>query len=188
MNIKILDSDAKVMKENVVDFISFSYYASLVCSADGKDSEKTNANLLVGEKNPYLKQTEWGWQIDSVGLRYSLNQLYDRYKRPLFVAENGLGYNDVLVDNTVCDDYRIDYVREHLKQLMLAINEDGVDCFGYTYWGCIDSIAGSTSQMKKRYGFIYVDQDDYGNGTKNRYKKKSFDWYKKVIESNGQIL
>lgn len=187
INIKIEDNDEIVIKSNTVDFVSFSYYASLVTSYDKSDVDITNGNLLVGEKNPYLKQTPWGWQIDSVGLRYSLNQMYDRYKLPIFVAENGLGTIDKLEDGCVHDQYRIDYIKEHLKQLLLAI-EDGVECFGYTYWGCIDCIAASTSQMKKRYGFIYVDQDDDGEGTLERIRKDSFFWYKKVIETNGEFL
>ena len=180
--------DAEDLKAGTVDFVSFSYYASLVTSAVKDESALASANLLVGEKNPYLKQTPWGWQIDAVGLRFSLNQMYARYKLPIFVAENGLGMNDELVDGAVHDDYRIEYVGEHLRQLLLAINEDGVDCFGYTYWGCIDCIAGSTSQMKKRYGFIYVDQDDCGAGTKQRIRKDSFAWYRDVIASNGASL
>ena len=187
ITIRMAPEDETILKENTVDFISFSYYASLVTSADSAAKEKTNANLLVGEKNPYLKQTPWGWQIDPEGLRFSLNQMYDRYKRPLFVAENGLGTIDEFKNNTVEDDYRIDYIRDHIKALGKAI-EDGVDVFGYTYWGCIDCISGSTSEMSKRYGFIYVDQDDDGNGTKNRYPKKSFYWYQKCIASNGEEL
>ena len=179
--------DAALLKENTVDFVSFSYYASLVVSEEGAKKEKVSANLLVGEKNPYLKQTPWGWQIDPVGLRFSLNQLYDRYRLPLFVAENGMGTLDQLEEETVCDDYRISYIREHIREMEKAI-EDGVEVLGYTYWGCIDCISASTSEMSKRYGFIYVDQDDEGKGTLKRYKKKSFDWYKKVIASNGEDL
>lgn len=179
--------DAKLLKENTVDFVSFSYYASLVTSAEGSKKEKASANLLVGEKNPYLKQTPWGWQIDPVGLRFALNQMYSRYKLPLFVAENGLGTLDVLENGQVHDSYRIDYIREHIRQMELAI-EDGVPVFGYTYWGCIDCISASTSEMSKRYGFIYVDQDDQGNGTLERIKKDSFAWYQKVIASNGKEL
>ena len=179
--------DAALLKENTVDFVSFSYYASLVVSEEGAKKEKVSANLLVGEKNPYLKQTPWGWQIDPVGLRFSLNQLYDRYRLPLFVAENGMGTLDQLEEETVCDDYRISYIREHIREMEKAI-EDGVEVLGYTYWGCIDCISASTSEMSKRYGFIYVDQDDEGKGTLKRYKKKSFDWYKKVIASNGEYL
>ena len=176
--------DAELIKRYTVDFVSFSYYASLVTSADGANKEKTNANLLVGEKNPYLKQTPWGWQIDPQGLRFSLNQLYDRYKRPLFVAENGLGTLDKLEDGTVHDAYRIDYIREHIRAMAQAI-DDGVEVFGYTYWGCIDCISASTSEMSKRYGFIYVDQDDEGRGTLARFRKDSFYWYQALIRSNG---
>ena len=179
--------DAALLKENTVDFVSFSYYASLVVSEEGAKKEKVSANLLVGEKNPYLKQTPWGWQIDPVGLRSSLNQLYDRYRLPLFVAKNGMGTLDQLEWETVCDDYRISYIRAHIREMEKAI-EDGVEVLGYTYWGCIDCISASTSEMSKRYGFIYVDQDDEGRGTLRRYKKKSFDWYKKVIASNGEDL
>ena len=142
-------------------------------------------------KNPYLEASEWGWQVDPVGLRIVLNDFYDRYQIPLFIVENGLGAKDVLVDGpngpTVEDDYRIDYLRKHLKQVREAI-EDGVEVMGYTSWGCIDLVSASTAQMSKRYGYIYVDRNDDGTGSLNRYKKKSFDWYKKVIASNGEDL
>lgn len=187
ITVEMEPGDLELLKNNTVDYVAFSYYASLVTSADGASKEKTSANLLVGEKNPYLKQTPWGWQIDPEGLRFSLNQLYDRYRKPLFVAENGLGTFDVFQNGTVEDDYRIDYIRDHLKALKQAV-ADGVDVFGYTYWGCIDCISGSTGEMSKRYGFIYVDQDDEGNGSLKRYPKKSFYWYKKVIASNGEVL
>ena len=180
--------DLGELKAGTVDFVSFSYYASLVVSAEKDPAALASANLLVGEKNPYLESTPWGWQIDPVGLRYSLNQMYARYKLPVFVAENGLGTVDEFDGTTVDDAYRIDYVRRHLQQVLLAIHEDGVDCFGYTYWGCIDCIAGSTSQMKKRYGFIYVDQDDDGSGTLERFRKRSFGWFHDVIASNGESL
>lgn len=179
--------DAEILRKNTVDFVSFSYYASLVTSAEGAKKNEVKANLLVGEKNPYLKQTPWGWQIDPEGLRFSLNQLYDRYKKPLFIAENGLGTIDHFENGTVEDDYRIDYVKAHLQALAAAI-DDGVDVFGYTYWGCIDCISGSTSEMSKRYGFIYVDQDDEGRGALKRYPKKSYRWYRDVIRSNGENL
>lgn len=187
IKINMESQDEKIMQAHTVDFVSFSYYASLVTSYDKSKAETTNSNLLVGEKNPYLKQTPWGWQIDPTGLRYSLNELYDRYHLPLFVAENGLGTIDELENGCIHDTYRIDYVKQHLQAVLQAI-DDGVECFGYTYWGCIDCIAASTSQMKKRYGFIYVDQDDYGNGTKQRIRKESFYWYKKIIETNGEAL
>ena len=144
-------------------------------------------NTVNGVKNPYLPSSEWGWQIDPTGLRISLVELYDRYRIPLFIVENGLGAKDVLnPDHTVNDDYRIDYLKQHIKAMYDAINQDGVDLFGYTSWGCIDLVSESTRQMSKRYGFIYVDVDDNGNGTFNRYKKDSFNYYKKVIETNGQ--
>ena len=187
ITVQMEPGDLELLANNTVDFVAFSYYASLVTSANGSSKEKASANLLVGEKNPYLKQTPWGWQIDPEGLRFSLNQLYDRYRKPMFVAENGLGTFDELKNETVEDDYRIDYIRDHIKALKQAI-ADGVDVFGYTYWGCIDCISGSTGEMSKRYGFIYVDQDDNGNGSLKRYPKKSFYWYKNVIASNGEML
>ena len=144
------------------------------------------------KRNPYSKVTEWGWQIDPQGLRYTLNRLYARYQKPLFIAENGLGANDTLIPDgkggmTVEDDYRIKYMNDHLVQVGKAIM-DGVEVMGYTAWGCIDLISCSTAEIKKRYGMIYVDLNSDGTGTLARYKKKSFDWYKKVIETNGECL
>ncbi|MBM7656111.1 glycoside hydrolase family 1 protein [Neobacillus cucumis] len=181
--------DEQIMRENPVDFVSFSYYMSSAVSAHPENLEGAVGNLITGGvENPYLPKSEWGWQIDPKGLRSALNQLYDRYQKPLFIAENGLGAVDVVEeDGKINDDYRIDYLREHIKQIKEAI-KDGVDVFGYTSWGCIDMISASTSQMSKRYGYIYVDQDDMGRGTKRRIKKKSFDWYKNVIASNGEQL
>ena len=136
-----------------------------------------------------MKASEWGWQIDPVGLRLSLNDLYDRYQIPVFLVENGLGANDkVEEDGSIHDDYRIEYLREHIEQMKLAVNEDGVDLIGYTPWGCVDLVSASTGEMKKRYGFIYVDKDNEGKGTLNRSRKDSFYWYKKVIETNGEDL
>ena len=142
--------------------------------------------------NPYLKQSEWGWAIDPQGIRYVLNQFYDRWQKPLFIVENGLGAVDELITEpdgtkTVLDDYRINYLRDHLIQVREAI-EDGVPVMGYTSWGCIDLVSASTAELKKRYGFIYVDRNDDGTGTLNRYKKKSFEWYKNVIGTNGENL
>lgn len=147
---------------------------------------------MGGVMNPYLEASEWGWQIDPKGLRYALNEMYDRYQKPLFIVENGLGAVDELVEGkdgklTVEDDYRIAYLKEHLLQVEEAI-EDGVEIMGYTSWGCIDLVSASTAELRKRYGYIYVDRNDDGTGTLNRYKKKSFYWYQKVIESNGEIL
>ena len=181
--------DIKVLKENTVDFISFSYYASRTASADPEVNKTTAGNIFSSLKNPYLQLTEWGWQIDPLGLRITMNMLYDRYQKPLFIVENGLGAKDVLTENgEVIDDYRIQYLREHIRSFMDAVELDGVELWGYTTWGCIDLVSAGTGEMSKRYGFIYVDRDNAGNGTLKRSKKKSFDWYKKVIESNGEVL
>lgn len=182
------EGDKELLKNNTVDFISFSYYSSRLTSADPEISSKTAGNVFATLRNPYLKASEWGWQIDPLGFRITLNSLYDRYQKPLMVVENGLGAKDEFINGTVEDDYRIEYLREHIKAMKDAIELDGVEVLGYTSWGCIDLVAASTGEMSKRYGFIYVDRDDYGNGTFKRYKKKSFNWYKKVIASNGENL
>lgn len=181
------DEDALILKEGCVDFISFSYYMSMTESVD-PNAERTPGNTVLGVKNPYLKSSDWGWQIDDTGLRISLLELYDRYRKPLFVVENGFGAVDTITeDGEIHDDYRIEFFRKHFMQMEKAV-EDGVELLGYTSWAPIDLISASTSQMSKRYGFIYVDQDDLGNGTLKRYKKDSFKWYKKVIETNGEVL
>jgi 6-phospho-beta-glucosidase len=150
--------------------------------------ELGQGNLIGGVKNPFLKASDWGWEIDPVGLRISLNELYGRYRKPLMVVENGLGaYDEVEADGSINDDYRIDYLREHIKQMGEAV-KDGVDLIGYTSWGCIDLVSASTGEYSKRYGFIYVDKHDDGSGTLERKKKKSFDWYKNVIKTNGDQL
>ncbi|MEG2329086.1 6-phospho-beta-glucosidase [Anaerorhabdus sp.] len=182
------ENDENVLKEGVVDFVSFSYYNSLVATSNTELKSTAKGNIFASVENPYLKSSEWGWQIDPLGLRITCNILYDRYQKPLFIVENGLGAIDQFNDGDIQDDYRIDYLRSHLKALKDAINIDGVDVLGYTTWGCIDLISASTGEMKKRYGFIYVDADESGNGTLNRYKKKSFSWYQEVIKSNGQNL
>lgn len=187
------DGDLELLKKYTVDFVSFSYYNSRCASADPKVNETIEGNIFASLKNPYLKASEWGWPIDPMGLRITLNALYDRYRKPLFVVENGLGAVDELVEGengemTVIDDYRIEYMRDHIKAMRDAVTEDGVDLLGYTMWGPIDLVSAGTGEMKKRYGFIYVDRDNDGNGTLARYRKKSFWWYKKVIESNGEIL
>ncbi len=184
--------DDALLRENTVDFISFSYYVSVCATADPKKDIRGEGNLLGGVVNPYLKSSEWGWQIDPKGLRYTLNHYWDLYQKPLFVVENGLGAKDVLVDGgpdgkTVEDDYRISYLKDHLLQVEEAI-EDGIPVLGYTSWGPIDLVSASTAQMSKRYGFIYVDRNDDGTGTLKRYRKKSYFWYKKVIETNGAAL
>lgn len=183
----IEDGDLELLKAGTVDFYSFSYY-STSCKSENPEFATTGGNLAMGLKNPHLEANEWGWQIDPQGLRYYMNDIYGRYQIPLMIVENGLGFNDVFEDETVHDDYRIDYLRKHIEQMDIAINEDGVDLIGYTMWGCIDLVSAGTGEMKKRYGFIYVDMDDLGNGSLKRYPKDSFYWYKKVIATNGQEL
>lgn len=182
------ENDLNLLKQGVVDFYTFSYYSSGCLSADGH-GEDGLGNIVTTKKNPYLKESEWGWTIDPKGLRYYLNVIYDRYRIPMMIVENGLGACDkVEVDGTIIDDYRIEYFKNHIQAMSDAINHDGVDLIGYTAWGCIDIVSGGTGEMSKRYGFIYVDRDDSGNGTNKRIKKKSFEWYKKVISSNGKNI
>lgn len=180
--------DATALKNGTVDYIGFSYYNSNVASHQ-MDRDMTPGNMLHTVKNPYLKASDWGWTVDPVGLRLALNHLYDRYQIPLFVVENGLGAADkVEQDGSIHDDYRIAYLRDHIEQMKLAVEEDGVELMGYTPWGCIDLVSAGTGEMKKRYGFIYVNRDNDGNGTLERSKKDSFAWYQKVIASNGEDL
>lgn len=191
INIHFEPGDEEILK-HTVDFISFSYYQSSCETADPAKQIKGEGNLMGGVPNPHLKASEWGWQIDPQGLRYIMNVLYDRYQKPLFIVENGLGAIDQLItdkngEKTVEDDYRIDYLKQHLIQVVEAI-QDGVELMGYTTWGCIDLVSATTAQLKKRYGFIYVDRHDDGTGTLERYRKKSFYWYKDVIKSNGGSL
>ena len=193
-NIKIdlTEEDEKILRENTVDYISFSYYSSR-CITTQENVGGTIGNAFKGTKNPYLKSSQWGWQIDPLGLRITMNTLYDRYQKPLFIVENGLGARDELIPDgngsyTVEDDYRIEYLKAHIEAFKAAVEEDGVELLGYTPWGCIDLVSASTGEMSKRYGFIYVDRADDGSGTFARYRKKSFAWYKKVIASNGEEL
>ncbi len=180
--------DEEELRAGCVDFIGFSYYQSNVSSVE-KGKERAAGNMTGGVKNPYLKASQWGWQIDPVGLRIALNTLYDRYQKPLFIVENGLGAADQLEkDGHVHDTYRIAYLKAHIEQLKLAVEEDGVDLIGYTPWGIIDLVSAGTGEMKKRYGLIYVDKNDDGTGTGKRYPKDSFYWYQKVIASNGEDL
>lgn len=179
--------DEEILKEGAVDFISFSYYFSGISSA--KPIDQTEGNVFSAGKNPYLKQTDWGWTIDPIGLRVTLNNLYDRYQKPLFIVENGMGAVDTVnEDGTIDDDYRIEYLKAHIEAMKDAVDIDKIDLMGYTPWGCIDLVSAGTGEMKKRYGFIYVDRDDQGNGTLQRSEKKSFNWYKQVIASNGEDL
>ena len=180
--------DDELMRKYPVDFVSFSYYNSYCAAENGEGLTRSAGNTAVGFKNPYLEESQWGWQIDPMGLRISLVDLYDRYRKPLFIVENGLGAKDLLENGAVNDDYRIAYMQAHLKAVLDAIDLDGVDVMGYTCWGCIDLISESTRQISKRYGLIYVDCDDYGRGSYDRYKKRSYGWYRQVIESNGASL
>lgn len=184
--------DEEILREHTVDFISFSYYSSR-CITTQENVGETIGNAFKGTKNPYLPSSQWGWQIDPLGLRTTMNTLYDRYQKPLFIVENGLGAKDELIPDgkgswTVDDDYRIEYLKAHIEAFKAAVEEDGVELLGYTTWGCIDLVSASTGEMSKRYGFIYVDRKDDGSGTLARYRKKSFYWYKQVIESNGENL
>ncbi|MEZ2392140.1 glycoside hydrolase family 1 protein [bacterium RCC_150] len=176
---------------HTVDFVSFSYYMSICQTADPAKDIKGPGNVLGGVPNPYLQASEWGWQIDPQGLRVVLNDYWERWQKPLFIVENGIGAVDELVQvdgtKTVLDDYRISYLNDHLVQAREAV-ADGVQLLGYTTWGCIDLVSASTAQMSKRYGFIYVDRNDDGSGTLERYRKKSFDWYRQVIATNGAAL
>ena len=180
--------DLEIIKNGTVDYIGFSYYMSTVSSTD-PNAEKTEGNQFIACKNPYLKTSDWGWTVDPLGLRIALNQIYDRYHIPMFIVENGLGAPDIIEEEgSIADDYRINYLRDHIKAMMQAVELDGVDLMGYTPWGCIDIVSAGTGEMKKRYGFVYVERYDDGSGDFSRRKKKSFDWYKKVIASNGEDL
>ena len=186
------ESDNAVLGANRPDFLAFSYYSSAVETTHELGEDEVAGNLSTSFKNPYLKASEWGWQMDPTGYRYFLNVLNDRYDVPLFDVENGLGAIDTPIEEDgtlrVHDDYRIEYLRGHIKNLKAAIEEDGVDIFGYTTWGPIDLVAFTTGQLKKRYGFIYVDRHDDGTGDFARYRKDSFYWYQKVCQSNGALL
>ena len=182
--------DEDILAQGKVDYIGFSYYMSNTVKAD---VDEVKASTTGGNKhtvkNPYVKVSDWGWAIDPVGLRYALNVMYERYELPLFIVENGLGAFDKLNDDKTCDDsYRIEYLSRHIAEMKKAVEIDGVDLMGYTPWGCIDVVSFTTGEYAKRYGFIYVDLNDDGTGTGNRYKKKSFEWYKKVIASNGEEI
>ncbi|MDC7289373.1 glycoside hydrolase family 1 protein [Blautia schinkii] len=187
ISLQIMPEDETILKQGTVDYFSISYYSSCCVSA-GQGGEKTAGNGGDNIKNPYLQTSDWGWQIDAVGLRYVLNQIYDRYQIPIMIVENGLGaVDEISADGRIHDEYRIDYMRQHVEQMKEAVC-DGVDLMGYTCWGCTDLVSASTGEMKKRYGLIYVDKHDDGSGDFGRIKKDSFYWYKKVIESNGEEL
>ncbi|CAK9884890.1 MAG: 6-phospho-beta-glucosidase BglA [Candidatus Erwinia impunctatus] len=189
MTIDITEEDKRILSEGCVDYIGFSYYMSFVTKAteNNPDFDYDETQHLVS--NPWVERYDWGWQIDPVGLRYSLNWFWDHYQLPLFIVENGFGAIDVPEkEGMVNDIYRIDYLAAHIEQMKKAVNEDGVDVIGYTPWGCIDLVSAGTGEMKKRYGFIYVDKDNEGKGTLERSRKASFSWYQQVISSNGENL
>lgn len=182
--------DEQILANGTADYIGFSYYMSEAVKADQKsDGKSLSGGNEHSIRNPYVKASDWGWQIDPVGLRYALNVMYERYEKPLFIVENGFGAIDQLQPDHTCDDsYRIDYLKAHIQEMKKAVEYDGVELMGYTPWGCIDVVSFTTGELRKRYGFIYVDINDDGTGTGNRYKKKSFDRYRQVIASNGEIL
>ena len=191
INFSLSETEKEILRKGTVDFLSFSYYMSKTVSTDSNVVNKqAKGNMgLGGVRNPYLESSEWGWQIDPVGLRIAINELWERYQKPLFIVENGIGTHDVLEEDKKChDNCHIEYLRNHIRAISDAINIDGAEILGYTPWGCIDLVSASTGEMKKRYGFIYVDYQDDGIGDGSRYKKDSFYWYKKVIESNGEDL
>ena len=188
IQIKKEPDDDVLLKEGVVDFYTLSYYMSNCVGNATGIAKAVEGNIVAGLKNPYLEASDWGWQIDPKGLRYTLNEIYDRYQIPIMVVENGLGAKDVKeADGSVHDSYRIDYLKKHIEQMKEAV-ADGVDLRGYTPWGCIDLVSASTGEMAKRYGFIYVDKYDDGTGTLARSKKDSFCWYQNVIRTNGEEL
>lgn len=187
IELKITPEDIATLKQTV-DFISFSYYMTGCVTTDPEQNQAARANILNMVPNPHLASSEWGWQIDPVGLRYLMNELYDRYQKPLFIVENGLGARDKIeADGSINDDYRIQYINDHLVQVREAI-ADGVEVMGYTSWGPIDLVSASKAEFSKRYGFIYVDCDDQGQGTLERRRKKSFYWYADIIKHHGATL
>lgn len=191
LEIEYTEEDEKILKQGTVDYIGISYYMSMVVSskeAEGREPYGRQLQSMI-VNNPHVKTSDWEWQIDPVGLRYTLNTLYERYNLPIFIVENGLGARDIVEeDGSINDDYRIQYLKEHIMEMKKSVEHDGVDLIGYTPWGCIDLVSFGTGEMEKRYGFIYVDKDNEGNGTLERKRKKSFYWYQKVIETNGEVL
>lgn len=185
-NLDITNRDLTILKKGTVDYIAFSYYMSFTTKYTDHMDYREYQDLVT---NPFIQANGWGSTIDPVGLRYALNWMTTRWHKPLFIVENGLGaYDKLTEEHQVHDDYRIKYLRNHIQEMKKAITEDGVDLMGYLPWGCIDLVSASTGEMKKRYGFIYVDEDDHGNGSMKRYKEDSFYWYQKVIKSNGGDL
>lgn len=192
LNIPILEGDAEILAEGKVDYLGFSYYMSNTVDIESGESDEENnvhGKIPYQVDNPFLKASDWDWTIDPVGLRYVLNRLWDRYQIPLFIVENGFGAVDTVEeDGSINDPERIDYLRNHIKELIKAVDYDGVELMGYLPWGIIDIVSFTTGEMNKRYGMIYVDRDNEGNGTLKRSKKESFEWYKEVIETNAEKL
>lgn len=191
VTLQVEEGDAEILAEGKIDYVGISYYMSSAVKADAENdiSSSSDGSTLKTVKNPYVKASDWGWQIDPVGLRYSLATLYERYELPIFIIENGFGAIDILDEDKNCDDtYRIEYLKAHIEEMKKAVEIDGVEVMGYTPWGCIDVVSFTTGELRKRYGFVYVDKNDDGTGTGNRYRKKSFEWYKNVIRSNGEDL
>ena len=183
------DGDEELLRKYHSEFLAFSYYSTAVIAEDNTNQKEAQGNVIRAFESPYIPCSEWGWQIDPLGLRISLNNLYDRYQVPLFVVENGLGAKDIVSsDGCIHDIYRIDYLKKHIQELANAINIDGIEVIGYTSWGCIDLVSAASGEMEKRYGYIYVDKDNNGRGTLKRIKKDSFYWYKHVIETNGEEM
>lgn len=191
-NIKFEEGDDEILRNGTVDYLGFSYYMSTTVKSDvvnDNSGDIVNGALRNGVENPYIKSSDWGWAIDPTGLRYTLNRFYDRYQIPLFIVENGFGAIDTISeDGSIHDPERIQYLKSHIEALEKAVEYDGVDLIGYTPWGIIDIVSFTTGEMKKRYGMIYVDRDNEGNGSMKRFKKDSFDWYKQVIKTNGEVL
>ncbi|QIK57253.1 family 1 glycosylhydrolase [Erysipelothrix sp. HDW6A] len=188
VDLEVLEGDLELLKRGVTDYVGFSYYASQVVSYNG-EGDQIQGNMTTGLKNPYLDASPWGWQIDPDGLIYLMRELYERYNKPLFIVENGFGHNDVVEkDGSIVDDYRIDYLSKHIKAMLSVMNTENIEVIGYTAWGPIDIVSAGTGEMDKRYGFIYVDLNNEGKGTLKRIRKKSFQWYKEVIASNGECL
>ena len=189
LKIDVTEEDLSVLKQGCVDYIGFSYYMSFCTKAEPDNPEYDYRGEKDRIKNQYVKTSEWGWQIDPIGLRYSLNWFTDRYKVPLFIVENGFGAYDTLeADGSIHDSYRVEYLQHHISEMKKAVEEDGVDLMGYTPWGCIDLVSAGTGEMDKRYGFIYVDKHNDGTGDLSRRKKDSFEWYKEVISTNGENI
>lgn len=188
-SIKQEKEDAEILRQGKVDFVGLSYYMTNAVKANNI-AEGNGLDGFPGSiSNPYVQKSDWGWQIDPIGLRYALNLLYERYQKPLFIVENGFGAIDEMdADGNINDDYRIAYLKAHIEEMKKAVLLDGVDLMGYTPWGCIDCVSFTTGEMEKRYGFIYVDRNNDGTGTLERYRKKSFYWYKNVIRTNGNCL